>query len=92
MPAPPTFQMVVNAATISSVGGSGRGVSTTWWPAASSARTAAATAAAHAGSTSMPSMGEAARTPIRSPVGGSAARAPANDVAGVGGDHHAAGS
>jgi hypothetical protein len=52
----------------------------------------APTAAAHAGSTPTPSIGDWASTPIRSPVGGAIVSALAKDVARAGGDHHAAGS
>src|SRR5262244_2336659 len=92
MPAPPVFQIVVNAAMRSPGGGSGRGVSTTWWPAEASAETVVSTAAAHAGSTASPSIGEPASTPIRSPLGGSMVIAAAKDPGGAGGDHQAAGS
>jgi hypothetical protein len=40
----------------------------------------------------IPSIGDAVSAPIRSPAGGDPSSAPASDVAGVGGDHHEAGS
>src|SRR5262249_12851887 len=92
MPAPPGFQMVVNAAIRSPGGGSGRGVPRRWWPAGASAETVVSAAAAHAGCTVSPPAGEPASTPIRSPVGGSMVAAVAKGRGGVGGDHHAAGS
>src|SRR5262249_23078655 len=57
-----------------------------------SAETVVSTAAAHAGSTFSPSIGEPASTPIRSPRGGSIVIAVAKGLGGAGGDHHAAGS
>src|SRR5512132_4547891 len=92
MPAPATVQIVVKVASNSSVGGSGRVVSTTLCPADSSVRTAMSTAVLHAGSTSTPSIGASARTPMRSPNGGAVVIVPVKELVGVGGDHHAAGS